>query len=110
VEVTNTGSRDGEEVVQLYIRKPDSKMVRPLKDLRGFERVSIAFGKSRLVTIDLGPEELSIYDTEKGMYTVEKGVYEIMVGPSSADSGLIRAELLVSGVQRICLERPISAT
>ena len=95
VEVTNAGQLDGEEVVQMYIRKSDSKVVRPLKELRGFERIFINRGQTRVVTMTLGPEELSCYDTDAGEYRVEKGEYEIMVGPSSDDSRLIKTGLLV---------------
>ncbi len=95
VEVTNEGKLDGEEVVQMYIRKPESKIVRPLKELRGFERVHINRGQTRVVTLTLGPEELSVYDPDAGAYQVEKGVYEVLVGPSSEESRLIGASLLV---------------
>ena len=95
VEVTNTGAMDGEEVVQMYVRKPESPEVRPLKDLRGFERVFINKGQTRVITLSLGPEELEIYDIDAGDYRVEKGLYEILVGPSSDDSHLIQASLTV---------------
>jgi beta-glucosidase len=95
VEVTNTGQFDGEEVVQLYVRKPGSEVVRPLKDLRGFERVFINKGQTRVVSITLGRGELENYDPGTGDYRVEKGIYEILVGPSSDDRDLIQAPLLV---------------
>ena len=95
VEVTNSGQFDGEEVVQMYIRYPESHPAPPLKDLRGFERVFINRGQTRVVTMTLGPDELSYYDTEKGEYLVEKGAYEVMVGPSSEDARLIKTTLLV---------------
>ena len=82
VDVTNTGSVEGEEVVQLYIRDIESKEVRPLKDLRGFERVSVKAGQTIVVSLTLGPDELAYYDTSEGAYLVEPGLYEIMVGPS----------------------------
>lgn len=95
VEVTNSGPLEGEEVVQLYIRDIESNKTRPLKDLRGFERVSIKAGQTIAVTMDLGPEELVYYDTEQGTYLVEAGSYEILVGPSSDEAVLLRAGLLV---------------
>jgi beta-glucosidase len=95
VDVTNRGSFDGEEVVQLYIRDMESDATRPLKDLRGFERVFIKAGQTIAVTMDFGPEELLYYDTEQGIYLVETGSYEILVGPSSDDALLLRTELLV---------------
>ncbi len=95
VDVTNAGTRDGEEVVQLYLRVPASKYKRPLKELRGFERIPVRAGQTRVVTLELGPEELSCYDIELGDYVVEKGNYEILVGPSSREEGLLNASLQV---------------
>ncbi len=89
VDVTNTGIMDGEEVVQLYIRDLDSLRIRPLKDLRGFERVKVKAGQSVVVTMELGMEELSYYNTTRGEYTVEPGDYEILMGPSSEESKLL---------------------
>ena len=95
VDVTNTGSVNGEEVVQLYIRNLESKEIMPLKELRGFERVFINAGQTIAVTITLDPEELAYYNSEQGDYVVEPGPYEIMVGPSSDDVLLLKTELLV---------------
>jgi beta-glucosidase len=81
--------------VQLYIRCPESDQLRPLKDLRGFERVSVKAGQTIVVSMTLGPEELAYYDISSGDYTVEPGRYEIMVGSSSAEKDLLTAELLV---------------
>jgi beta-glucosidase len=95
VEVSNTGAMDGEEVVQLYVRKTDSGYKRPLKDLRGFRRVAIRKGQRQVVTLPLEMDELALYDTEMEEYVVEKGDYEILVGPSSATEGLLSATLTV---------------
>ncbi len=95
VDVTNTGSVDGEEVVQLYIRDVESKETRPLKELRGFKRVSIKAGQTIAVTMTLGMEELAYYDSGLEEYVVEPGRFDIMVGPSSDQSGLLVTSLLV---------------
>ena len=95
VDVTNTGTSAGEEVVQLYVRDVESDVQRPLKDLRGFERVRIDAGETVTVTMTLGPDELAYYDTGKGEYTVEPGVFDILVGPSSAEEGQLSASLTV---------------
>jgi beta-glucosidase len=79
----------------LYLRRNDSKYSRPLKDLRGFERIPVKAGQTRVVTVELGPEELSCYDTELGDYVVETGEYEIMVGSSSGEEGLLKSSLVV---------------
>jgi beta-glucosidase len=95
VDISNTGDRDGEEVVQVYIHDMESDEPRPLKDLRGFERVSVKAGQTIVVSMTLGPDELAYYDMAKGEYVVEPGLYEIMAGPSSATENLLKTELLV---------------
>ena len=84
VTVTNTGERHGDEVVQLYVRDKVSSVTRPVKELKGFERVSLAPGESREVGFTLGPEALRIWND--GMQrVVEPGEFEIMTGPNSVD-------------------------
>jgi len=95
VDVSNTGGVDGEEVVQLYIRDVESEETRPMRELRGFERVHVKAGQTIVVTMNLGPDELEYYNTSLGEYVVEPGQFEIMVGPSSLESGLLRTWLLV---------------
>ncbi|MEN8227747.1 MAG: glycoside hydrolase family 3 C-terminal domain-containing protein [Bacteroidota bacterium] len=95
VDVTNTGAVNGEEVVQLYIRDVESDEVRPLKELKGFERLYVKAGQTIAVTMAIGPEELAYYDTEKGDYVVEPGQFEILMGPSSDETGLLKIGLLV---------------
>jgi beta-glucosidase len=84
VDVTNTGARAGDEVVQLYIRDEISSVTRPIKELKGFERVSVKPGETRTVTFSIGPEELRFYDREMKR-VVEPGSFKIMVGPNSVD-------------------------
>ena len=95
VDVSNTGLMDGEEVVQMYIRCPESDQLRPLKDLRGFERVAVKAGQTIVVSMTLGPDELAYYNIGQGDYAVEPGIYEIMVGPSSSAEELLTTELEV---------------
>ena len=95
VDVTNTGEIDGEEVIQMYIRIVNAKVRRPLKDLRGFERVMIKAGQTKTVTMKLGREELAYYDTETGDYRVELGWFDILIGPSSAREGQLATSLRV---------------
>ncbi len=82
-DVANTGSRAGDEVVQLYIRDQVSSVTRPVQELRGFERVSLAPGEKKTVTFTLGPEALSLYD-ERMVRVVEPGLFDVMVGGSLA--------------------------
>jgi len=94
VDVRNTGSRAGDEVVQLYVRDEVSSATRPVKELRGFQRVSLAPGETRTVSFDVGPEHLSYHGA--GMKrVVEPGTFQLMVGGSSAD--LQSVSLVVSG-------------
>jgi beta-glucosidase len=86
VDVTNVGERSGDEVVQLYVRDPESQRPMPLQQLRGFERVSLRPGESRKVRFALVPEQdLSYYDEERAAFAVEPGAFEIRVGPSSRE-------------------------
>jgi beta-glucosidase len=88
VDVTNTGPRAGDEVVQLYVRYPESKVDRPLKQLRGFQRIALAPGETRTVALRLGAADLAYWDVGRHAWTVEPGRVELMVGPSSADADL----------------------
>ncbi len=93
VDVTNTSSLRGDEVVQLYIRDEVSSVTRPVKELRGFRRLTIDPGKTEKVEFALGPEELSFLN--RGMQrVVEPGTFKIMAGGNSAD--LIETTLTVA--------------
>lgn len=82
--VTNTGSRDGEEVVQLYINDEVSSVATPPIRLKGFEKVFLKKGESKQVTFQLTRKDLSIYDKDMN-FTAEPGTFKVMVGGSSAD-------------------------
>jgi beta-glucosidase len=88
VDVTNTGERAGEDVVQLYVRYPESKVTRPLKQLRGFRRVHLEPGETKNVTLRLPASDLSYWDGEQKGWVVEPGPVELLVGRSSADADL----------------------
>jgi beta-glucosidase len=93
-EVKNTGNRAGSEVVQMYIRDLVSSVTRPVKELKGFERVFLEPGETKTVTIDITPESLSFYDINM-RYVVEPGDFEIMLGNSAQDSDLEKVILRV---------------
>lgn len=95
VDVTNGGTRNGEEVVQLYVKYPESELRRPLKELKDFSRVMIGAGQTRVVTLNLDSNELATYDEKTGSYRVEPGVYRVLVGPSSDDAVLTGVEMTV---------------
>ncbi|MFR9548543.1 MAG: beta-glucosidase BglX [Rikenellaceae bacterium] len=83
VRVSNSGDRDGEEVVQLYVRDLHGKGIsRPLKELKGFEKVEVKAGESTTVSFTLTPEQLSYYRLDE-IYAPEAGYFEIYVGGSS---------------------------
>ncbi len=82
VEVTNTGERAGDEVVQLYVRYRDATISRPVKELKGFKRITLQPGERKKVTFILYVNQLCVYD-EQGRYIVQPGAVEVMVGRSS---------------------------
>ncbi|MGH9966827.1 MAG: beta-glucosidase BglX [Pyrinomonadaceae bacterium] len=84
VEVENTGTRTGDEVVQLYIRDVAASVTRPVKELRGFQRVTLKPGEKKKVEFTLGPEHLGFHN-RKMRFVVEPGEFQVMVGPNSAD-------------------------
>lgn len=84
VSVRNTGNYDGEEVVQLYVRDEVASTVRPIKQLRHFDRIPLKRGESKTVTFQLTEEDFSIIDLKMNK-TVEPGKFTIMVGASSND-------------------------
>jgi beta-glucosidase len=84
VNVTNTGKRRGDEVVQLYIHDVVASITRPVKELRGFSRIHLKPGEAKRVDFKLGSEELAIFDRTMRR-VVEPGKFDIMVGASSAD-------------------------
>ena len=84
VEVENVGRRAGDEVVQVYIRDPVATMTRPVKELKGFQRVTLQPGEKRRVEFTLGHEELAFWNREM-RYVVEPGEFKVMIGPNSAD-------------------------
>jgi len=94
-EVTNTGARAGTEVVQLYIRDRVSSATRPVKELKGFRRVTLAPGQSATVALEITPDSLAFHDIDM-QRVVEPGEFAIMVGPSSLDCDLQTVTLTVT--------------
>jgi len=94
-EVTNTGKREGAEVVQMYIRDVVSSVTRPVKELKGFQKVTLSPGQKRTVGFDITPDSLAFYDVNME-YVVEPGAFFIMVGNSSRDEDLTKITLTVT--------------
>lgn len=84
VTVTNSGNYDGAEVVQLYIRDLVGSNTRPVKELKGFEKIYLKKGESKKVTFDISPEKLKFYDNNL-KYDWEAGEFEIMIGTNSSE-------------------------
>jgi beta-glucosidase len=82
VDVTNTGSRAGDEVVQLYIHDPVASISQPVRRLRGFERVALEPGQTRTVTFTLDRSDVGFYDNS-GRFVVEPGAIDVYAGDSS---------------------------
>jgi beta-glucosidase len=82
VEVRNTGAREGDEVVQLYIHDPVASISQPLRRLRGFERVTLEPGEKRTVTFTLDRSDFGFYDNA-GKFVVERGTIDVYAGNSS---------------------------
>lgn len=93
VEVKNVGEREGKEVVQLYIRDLVGKVARPLRQLRGFEKISLGAGESRVVSFEITPEMLGYYDGD-ARWTLESGQFEVFIGSDSTTSNLATFTLL----------------
>lgn len=85
VRITNTGDREGKEVVQMYVGDRKSSLPRPVKELKGFRKVSLAPGESEVVTFTVGREELSFFDPQKHEWVAEPGKFDIYIA-SAADN------------------------
>ncbi len=85
VTVANVGQREGKETIQLYIRDPRSRLVRPEKELKRFAKISLKPGEVRTVTFHLDQQSLAFYDPLKKTWVAEAGEFEILVGASAGD-------------------------
>jgi beta-glucosidase len=85
LSVRNSGSREGAEVVQLYVRDVQSSVDRPVRELKGFHRVALRPGESQTVSFTLDQNAMAFYDEGKKDWTAEPGVFEVQVGSSSRD-------------------------
>jgi beta-glucosidase len=85
LQVRNVGERAGDEVVQLYVRFPSSRVARPVQELKGFARLPLQPGEARTVTFTLPVQQLAYYDEERHGFAVEPGPVQVAIGSSSAD-------------------------
>jgi len=94
IEVSNTSDCPGKEVVQLYVRDDVSKITRPVKELKAFEKIQLDAGESKTVEFEIGREQLEYYGEDMSL-VVEPGEFTLLVGSSSVDTDLKEVKLLV---------------
>ncbi len=92
-DVTNTGTLAGDEVVQLYVHQKFGSDSRPMRELKGFERVSLQPGETRTVTFELGPEQLKYWSTNAGKWVQDAAAFDLWVGSDSRAT--LHAEFVV---------------
>lgn len=85
VDVTNSGKKEGDEVVQLYVRYINSQVSRPKQELKGFQRVTLNAGERKTISIPLTAQRLAYWDISKDGWQVERDSIEIRLGASSSD-------------------------
>lgn len=93
VDVTNTGDRAGDEVAQLYIHQRLASVTRPVKELRGFQRVTLRPGEKETVQFRLTPSELELLDRDMHS-VVEPGTFDLMIGPNSQDTAAVALQVV----------------
>ncbi len=96
--VTNSGSRSGREIAQLYVGKKDSGVFRPARELKGYASVELETGESRRLSIEFDDKAFRYFDVDKNSWVVEAGTYQIMIGSNALQIQLI-CEIEVEGVQ-----------
>ncbi|WP_319232004.1 glycoside hydrolase family 3 C-terminal domain-containing protein [Draconibacterium orientale] len=84
-EIKNTGNYDGKEVVQLYLRDVKSDLIRPLKELKGFEKIDLKKGEEKVVSFKLEPRDFQYFSTKYKCWKADSGDFEILLGSSSRD-------------------------
>lgn len=92
VDITNTGNRQGDEVVQLYIHGISRTVIRPIKELKGFERISLKPGQTKKIFFTISTKELQFWNN--GKWIVESCNFEIMVGPNSVDLKTVKLKVI----------------
>jgi beta-glucosidase len=110
VTVSNSGSRAGKEVVQLYVSAPTGQAGTPVRELRGFAKVALEPGESRVVTITLDARAFSYWDVESSAWVVAGGIYEVQLGRSAHDI-VLTAPVRRSGTRKthpLTMESPVS--
>jgi beta-glucosidase len=84
-DLTNAGSMEADEVVQLYVRRVDSKVEWPYKELKAFERVTLAAGETKTVTLEIPADDLRYWNVDTNAWALEHGKLELLLGSASDD-------------------------
>ena len=85
VRIANTGDREGKETVQMYVGDRKSSLSRPLKELKGFRKVSLAPGESTVVTFTVDEDDLAFFDPDRHEWVAEPGVFDVYIAAASDD-------------------------
>jgi beta-glucosidase len=85
IDVTNSGARDGKEVVQLYVHDVESRLTRPPRELKRFQKIALKPGETKTVTFTLTERDLAYYDPAQKGWVAEPGTFKLLVGSSSRD-------------------------
>lgn len=109
VDVTNTGDRAGKEIVELYVGEKNPKVIRPVKELRGFEKVSLNPGETKTVTFTLNKRAFAYYNTEINDWYAETGDYEILIGKSSRNI-VLKDDVHVEASRRLPFKLNVNTT
>jgi beta-glucosidase len=105
-DITNAGKRDGEEVVQLYVHDLNPKIDKPVRELKGFSKVSLKSGETKKVQFTISPRDLAYFDTPGQQWKADAGPYEIEVGASSRDIRLkLPLELAATFIEKVPLSK-----
>ena len=108
-KVTNTGSLPGKEICQLYVSDPTSKVRRPVRELKGFEKITLQPGEAQIVVIQLDARSFSYYNTDLHAFYAADGTYEIQIGASSRDIRL-REAVTLTGAPLLPLKLHLNST
>jgi beta-glucosidase len=108
VDVTNTGALAGKEVVQVYVHDPESGLVRPPKELKGFAKLALQPGETKTVSIALDFRAFAFYHPGYGQWITEDGAFDILVGASAADIRCQQTVTLTSTLDLPCILHPLS--
>ncbi len=101
VNVTNAGEMAGKEIVQFYIRDPQSRLIRPLKELKGFAKIELQPGETQTVSFEINEDSLAYYDDGLRRWVAEPGIFELFIGGSSHDLQVAAKFELVGGPEGI---------